>query len=484
MIEKSIDIYNYVNSNLSSSGLNDSPVSVISEEPLQDKDSAIIGGHLVVVPVTGAYGIQAAINTVAKAGGGEVKLLSGVYKQTDDIELPSNVTLSGAGVSSIIDFRGAAFSIKALWDSVTELENIHIKNLTVRNSADVQAIRMTGVQLFSIVDVVVRDNTGIGVFVSGCELFHLTNVVSTDNSGRGFLIQDQSTHSTQTFTLTNCTATDNGGSGFQFAQTNASLSDFTVVSCISFTNTLQGFNFTGGDVAIDAAFIACNAEANGVNGFDVDIKNVSFIGCVAESNTGDGFEISQGETVRVVGSMSSGNGTDFDVQVGGAYVGNWQNSMDIDTSEENLLIGPNVGQNVNSFRRDSRYVNNSGGTRTVGDVVVYSPTGTSGTTSRHISTTTTASDDRVLGVVVTATADDGEILSILTEGRTAGSAGVKVNGTTDIAIGDFLTTFTTAGIAAKAASGDIAFAVALEAYATDDSNGVIDAIIIPKFQLK
>ena len=52
------------------------------------------------------------------------------------------------------------------------------------------------------------------------------------------------------------------------------------------------------------------------------------------------------------------------------------------------------------------------------------------------------------------------------------------DGTTDIAIGDPLGAFTTAKIAMKAAAGDMAFAVALEAYTTDDSSGVIDALLI------
>ena len=33
----------------------------------------------------------------------------------------------------------------------------------------------------------------------------------------------------------------------------------------------------------------------------------------------------------------------------------------------------------------------------------------------------------------------------------------------------------------KAASGDWVFAIALEAYATDDANGVIDAIVIEPY---
>ncbi|MDD5065227.1 MAG: hypothetical protein PHQ35_10785 [Phycisphaerae bacterium] len=55
---------------------------------------------------------------------------------------------------------------------------------------------------------------------------------------------------------------------------------------------------------------------------------------------------------------------------------------------------------------------------------------------------------------------------------------LKVDGTTDIAIGDFIGTFTTAGIGMKCSAGDMAIAIALEAYTTDDSAGVIDALLI------
>lgn len=91
-----------------------------------------------------------------------------------------------------------------------------------------------------------------------------------------------------------------------------------------------------------------------------------------------------------------------------------------------------------------------------------------------ISTTIIAGDDKVFGMAEETIADTA-VGSVLTIGKTIN---LKVNGTTDIAVGDFLTTFTTVKIAAKAAAGDMAFAVALEAYTTNDSNGIIDARLI------
>lgn len=55
---------------------------------------------------------------------------------------------------------------------------------------------------------------------------------------------------------------------------------------------------------------------------------------------------------------------------------------------------------------------------------------------------------------------------------------LKADGTTDIAIGDFLSAFTTAEIVKKASTGETAIAIALEAYTADNSSGVLDAMII------
>ena len=92
----------------------------------------------------------------------------------------------------------------------------------------------------------------------------------------------------------------------------------------------------------------------------------------------------------------------------------------------------------------------------------------------EITTTTTAGDDKVLGIAAESILD-AEYGRIQVLGETIL---LKVDGTIDIAVGDFVATSTTAGIAKKAASGDTAFAVALEAYATDDANGVINAVLI------
>jgi hypothetical protein len=119
------------------------------------------------------------------------------------------------------------------------------------------------------------------------------------------------------------------------------------------------------------------------------------------------------------------------------------------------------------------YKNTSGITLADGLVVIMGATGETYDGTQY-TITTTAGDDKVLGIVYIPTADDnyGPVQSI---GKTSS---LKVNGTMDIAPGDFLCTSSWPGISQKAVAGDMAFAIALEAYTDDSSVGVIDAILI------
>ncbi len=94
----------------------------------------------------------------------------------------------------------------------------------------------------------------------------------------------------------------------------------------------------------------------------------------------------------------------------------------------------------------------------------------------EFTTTTTAGDTHITGVVQETIAA-GARGNITTEG---GIANLKVDGTTDIVVGDFLGSHTVAGVSAKVAvgSGKTAFAYALAGYTANNSNGVIRALII------
>ena len=136
--------------------------------------------------------------------------------------------------------------------------------------------------------------------------------------------------------------------------------------------------------------------------------------------------------------------------------------------EVNFLEG-NTGRKDFYHEKYISLRNSSGGSVGRGDVVIFQITGVTSFT-----TTTTGGDNLVCGVVTETIANNGYgYVQIYGYMKT-----VKVDGTTDIAAGDFLSTFTTAGIAKKASAGETAFAIADATYTANDSNGIIDAFII------
>lgn len=130
----------------------------------------------------------------------------------------------------------------------------------------------------------------------------------------------------------------------------------------------------------------------------------------------------------------------------------------------------NVGANNLEDVRLMKMKNTSGGQLVLGDVVVLK----AAAGGNEITTTTSAGDPMVIGMVAETIADTASGL-VQVSGKTVS---LKVDGTDDIAIGDRLSCFTTAGIAQKTASGEMSFAIALEGYTSDDSSGIIDALLI------
>lgn len=146
------------------------------------------------------------------------------------------------------------------------------------------------------------------------------------------------------------------------------------------------------------------------------------------------------------------------------------NTTALADSAVDTIVYNNMGLDVTQEKKMILMKNTSGGALAAGDVVVLKAV----VAGNEITTTVTAGDNKVFGMAVEAIADTAwGYIQVL--GKTVV---LKVNGTTDIAIGDYLSCFTTAKIAQKAAAGHMVFAIALEAYATDDSNGIIDALLV------
>lgn len=116
-------------------------------------------------------------------------------------------------------------------------------------------------------------------------------------------------------------------------------------------------------------------------------------------------------------------------------------------------------------------INDSGAAVERGDLVCLDAT-----KGRNYFTTSTSGDDNtVIGMAAEAIADGARGL-IQVYGPTKY---LKVDGTTDISVGDFISTFTTAGIGQQGTIGSgNCIAIACEGYTSNDSLGVIDAFLL------
>jgi len=129
----------------------------------------------------------------------------------------------------------------------------------------------------------------------------------------------------------------------------------------------------------------------------------------------------------------------------------------------------NIGLLIVDVHKVIKVQNKVGSSVVVGDVVCWY----SNACGYWIDTNAVKGFGKVAGMIAYAAADNAWTW-ITTEGKVTQ---LKVDGTQDILIGDFLCMAATHKIACKAGSGDMAFARALEGYTTDDANGVIDAVL-------
>lgn len=194
---------------------------------------------------------------------------------------------------------------------------------------------------------------------------------------------------------------------------------------------------------------------------------------------GHGMRLAASHRPRLIGNVINGGGAAknalrIDADSPHAHIdGNTFGTGLITDSCETTMWGQNYREIGGMIRPRTVVImqNTQGSGMVIGDVVVIAGV----VDVDEVTHTTTGGDDKVYGVVVDDTIADDAFGAILTEGE---CAVVKVNGTDDIAVGDFLSTYTTAGIAKKAAAGDMAFAIAREVYTTNDSAGEIKALLI------
>ncbi len=425
--------------------------------------------------------INAALGTLKSAGGGVLFLQAGTYTLSENIIGSSKISIIGEGRDqTILDFGGGAYGIKYEGTSTSIISSFKISDLTVQNSGATSAVSFDYADNWTLSNVLITSCDNFGYSSQRCQNFKVSNVSATLNGASGFIISStiSGDRRQQYFSFENCTSTSNTDAGFYIDNAGTSrIRNFNFLLCTATSNTDDGFIIDGSSISLNATFIGCVSDYNLI-GYDIDCAGTTFIGCTASNNTSYGVDISIA-TVFFGGALDSNNSNASQVNMTSDC------TFALNSNTESLTIAPrtlltetdevariayNRGGSYSTEKKIYHMYNGSGATRYLGDTVVFSTsTGGDGFT-----TTTTVGDDAILGMVLETIAS-GNYGAVLVEGATAA---LKVDGTTDIAVGDFLCAHSTAGIAQKAGAGDMAFARARETYTTNGSNGVIDALLI------
>ncbi len=469
------------------------------------------GGAITFKVVAASGGDYTTVGSAIAAGATTIFVKNGTYTESAITSAIDDLNIIGESKAAIIAMGANNLTLSGA--------RVNIYNVKITLAAG--AITMSGVDAGLDTAEVVKGASANGTLTASAARFKMTNCY----------INDTGTATTSHIQLTGSAPMINGNTfDFTTAGTtvaNAYLTTKTNANYLRFSNNYM--NLTGGATVValglglgsfevgtntfvgdSATGTAILAEAsiggicgNNMTSFNIGvsipsaIERVSVIGNTIVGMGTNAILLTSALNNMVIGNTLSTTSTTSTVSLVSSYgniiIGNRVRigNLNIDAnSYDNIVMGNVTNATTNivdagtlntvinnltgSAVQESRFVNmknTSGGALTVGTVVVRKAVAA----GNEVTTTTSASDPMIYGVVASASIADATFGRIQVLGKTVS---LKVDGTTDIAIGDYLTSFTSAGIAAKAGANQIAFAIALEAYTADDSNGVIDALLI------
>ena len=441
-----------------------------------------IGG--LVKQVAPGDDIQAAIDAVNREGGGTVQLLAGTYLLNNEIQIKSNVALVGAGRDiTVLNFRGQAFSVRSVGTSASVLKSMYIAGLTISRSGATAGIDVDYSDLFKISNVRVTGGSAIGIRTRRCQNYVVEDARS-DSNLVGFSLPSASGRNHELFSFQRCLADSNTTIGFSVnnSDTDGLIQRFSFIFCESRSNTGDGYDFDGVVSSdFDVELIGCVSDSNGGHGYDFGSSwdSTTCSSCLANANLGDGFE-SAGDTMVFNGCTSQQNtGVDWDIS--GVSILNGCSQTQTNAAKPStrvtldrtkfIPISNHFFSSPHTEQRLYLMQNTSGATVPAGAVVVLK---TASGDAEEVSTTTTNGDNKVFGMVIAEAANNSYITRTLLEGYT--QALIVSNGTSSIAIGDWLSTYSHAYYAKKAVAGDTVFAIALSAPTT--STAAISALLV------
>jgi len=212
--------------------------------------SLSIGG--LVKQVAPGDDIQAAINAIAREGGGTIQLLAKTYIITNNIVLKSGVAIVGAGRDqTILDFEGRGFGIIVSGIQTEVIKNFVISNLTIRNSNATAGIDLLFASFFRFENLKVTSCDQKGIRFDGCNNFILDNIITDNNTGNGIEVKaSDSTKRCREWVMIDCLSEDNTGDGFSIADDGPTGGSFraTLINCIGKENGVINFDLDMSDI--------------------------------------------------------------------------------------------------------------------------------------------------------------------------------------------------------------------------------------------
>ena len=363
---------------------------------------------------------------------------------------------------------GDNVTLPSTYRIATPIQGVYLEGMTIKNSTGT-ALAFTDFRKLVIDDVLLLDNNKGFVFTNFGEVnAQRFNIVSNTSNGgeltNGGLSDWESIN-----------PVSNGGHGVALNN----VKNMTIFPTSSTANTSDGYNITTGV----NLYLFGEFSGNGGQGIECvsGCDNVTIIPSACSGNTSDGVKLTAtSDNCKIeLGNIASNGGyginiaasscDNTNISASNTFSGNTSGA--INDAGIGTNIGDCVGIAITEMKRHVRMKNTSGGQLDAGDLV-----GTKDVAAGdEVTTYTTTGDGHIFGMVVETIANNA-YGRIQTLGKTTL---MKVNGDADVNIGSFITFYTTAKIGMVASAGNSVIAVALEAYTAADSNGVIDAMLIP-----
>jgi hypothetical protein len=448
----------------------------------------------IVAPSGGNY---TSLSAAITAGKTRIFIKDGTYTETTTITIAANTHIIGESLAAVVSLSTSGVI------NITGTK-VEMRNFTVQFNASSTTLRVNANDaLFEGMRFDYTTTTNSNLSFSTTSTISRIRVLNcffdrtSSTSSTTALIQMSGSNNTSEVLISNnivngyfnsfvAIGTNNSQITISNNSIVCSLSAATAVITSSATFNGGGIFITGNNVTMAGSSTAVSLSSNGVMVTNNWLANggtaaatISLAGgnCTVTGNTfsngGPAVSLSGNGNV-VSGNMFISSATGVTVTAAnqtivGNYFSGVTTPLSLSTNIGILSIG-NYGVDSVNNKEIVVMKNTSGATINAGNVVTLKAVAA----GNEVTTTTTAADTLVFGMAEAAISNNATG-NILVKGKTVL---LKADGTTDIAVGDFLTTFTTAGIVQKAVAGQTAIAIALEAYATNDSNGVIDALII------